>query len=68
MTNRRVFETESIDLGAYLTAADYSPTIYRKSTGNRATFKFSESDDLQYTDRHAGGPTPGLSPVQRSNI
>jgi hypothetical protein len=46
MTSQRVFETESIDLAAYLATAGYEATICRNPTGRRAVFMFLESDEL----------------------
>ena len=47
MTSQRVFETEGIDLAAYLATAGHEVTIYRNSTGRRAVFKFPESEELR---------------------
>lgn len=46
MTSLRVFETESIDLAAFLTAAGYEPAIFRNTAGKRAVFEFVESEEL----------------------
>jgi hypothetical protein len=45
-TSLRVFQTESIDVAAFLTTAGYEPTIHRLPTGKRAVFKFAESNEL----------------------
>jgi hypothetical protein len=47
MTSQRVFETESIDLAAYLAAAGHEATILRNLTGKRAVFEFAETEELQ---------------------
>jgi len=41
-TSKRVFETDSIDLASYLTAAGGAPTIERGVDSNRALFTFIE--------------------------
>lgn len=41
-----IFQTESIDLSAYLAAAGYEPTIFCPPGGTRAIFSFQESDNL----------------------
>lgn len=46
MTSLRVFETESIDLAAFLTAAGYEPAIFRNTAGRRVVFEFAESNEL----------------------
>ena len=46
MNSQRVFETESIDLAAYLVTAGNEPTIHSNLTGKRAVFMFAESDEL----------------------
>ena len=46
MNSQRVFETESIDLAAYLATAGYQAAIYRNPTGKRAVFEFAELDEL----------------------
>lgn len=47
MTSQRVFETESIDLSSFLATAGFQPSICHASTGNRAVFEFSETEELQ---------------------
>lgn len=46
MTSQRVFETESIDLAAYLATAGHKAIIRRNPTAKRAVFEFTESDEL----------------------
>jgi hypothetical protein len=45
-TSKRVFETESIDLASYLTAAGATPSIERGMGGNRALFTFTETPEV----------------------
>jgi len=45
-TSQRVFETESIDLAAYLAAAGITPTIEKVIDGKRALFTFCENSQL----------------------
>jgi len=44
--NQRAFNTENLDLAAFLTAAGYEPVIYRNPGDNRATFEFAENEEL----------------------
>lgn len=46
MTSQRVFETESIDLAAYLATAGHEAAIFRNTSGKRAVFEFPESNEL----------------------
>ena len=46
MTSQRVFETESIDLAAFLMTARHETTINLSPEGRRALFYFHEDDDL----------------------
>jgi len=46
MTSLRVFETESIDLAAFITTAGFLPTVYRQESGKRAIFEFINSQEL----------------------
>jgi len=46
LSSQRVFETESIDLAAYLAAAGVTPTIEKAIGGNRAMFTFYETPEL----------------------
>jgi len=67
MTSIRVFETESIDLAAYLATAGHKTTVYR-STGKRAVFEFIESEELNhaivYYERGASLPAKKLLNVR----
>jgi hypothetical protein len=56
----RVFETESIDLAAYLATAGHEPTVYRNTTGKRAVFEFAESEELHQAvvNYERGAATP----------
>ena len=46
MASQRVFETESIDLAAFLATAGHDVTICHKAVGKRAVFGFAESEEL----------------------
>ena len=46
MTSQRVFETESIDLAAFLLTAAHEATINLNPEGRRALFSFQEDADL----------------------
>ncbi|SNB45936.1 DUF5659 domain-containing protein [Geobacter sp. DSM 9736] len=43
----KTFETESIDLAAFLTAAGNPPTVYLKPNASRALFEFTETEELR---------------------
>jgi hypothetical protein len=60
MTSLRVFETESIDLAAYLATTGHEPTIYCSTTGKRAIFEFAESAELHQAvvNYERGAATP----------
>lgn len=46
MTSSRVFETESIDLAAFLSTAGFSTTVYKQENCKRAVFEFIDSQEL----------------------
>ena len=46
MTSQRVFDSESIDLAAFLLVVGHKVTIYRYPEGRRAIFSFPEDADL----------------------
>lgn len=43
----RMFETDSIDLAAFLVTSGYTPFIYCKPDLRRASFEFPETDELR---------------------
>lgn len=47
--SQRVFETDSIDLASFLSAAGYAPTVERHHGGIRALFTFTECPELLTT-------------------
>jgi len=46
VSSQRVFETESIDLAAYLAATGVNPAFERVVGSNRALFTFPETQEL----------------------
>jgi len=46
VSSQRVFETESIDLAAYLAASGVNPAIEKVIDSNRAIFTFPETPEL----------------------